>query len=57
MTRCIVFFILYVSDMEALNFLLDGMDLFAKILGYLALYGIAMALIDWRRTERFKNGR
>ena len=57
MTRYIVFFILYVDNMETLTLLFDCMDLFAKILGYIALYSIAMALIDWRRTERFKNGR
>lgn len=36
--------------MELLSLMFDGIDLIAKILGFLALYGIAIALLDWRKT-------
>ena len=34
--------------------MLNSIDLLAKILGFLALYGIALALLDWRRTARYQ---
>lgn len=40
--------------MELLNLMLDGVGLIAKILGFIALYSIAIALTDWRKTERYK---
>lgn len=32
----------------------DTIDLLAKILGFLALYGIAIALLDWRKTASYE---
>jgi len=32
----------------------DTIDLLAKILGFIALYGIAIALLDWRKTSRYE---
>jgi len=32
----------------------ESIDLLAKILGFLALYGIAIALLDWRKTARYE---
>ena len=40
--------------MEILNLMLDGVGLIAKILGFIALYSIAIALTDWRKTERYQ---
>ena len=34
--------------------MLDSIDLIAKVLGFLALYGIALALLDWRKTLRYE---
>lgn len=41
--------------MELLKIMIDGIDLLAKILGFLALYAIAIALTDWRKFERLKH--
>lgn len=40
--------------MELLSLMFDGIDLLAKILGFLALYGIAIALLDWRKTCNYE---
>ena len=40
--------------MELLNLMLDGIGLLAKVLGFIALYSIAIALTDWRKTEKYK---
>ena len=34
--------------------MLDGIGLLAKVLGFIALYSIAIALTDWRKTEKYK---
>lgn len=40
--------------MELLSLMFDWIDLLAKILGFLALYGIAIALLDWRKTCHYE---
>jgi hypothetical protein len=40
--------------MELLKIMIEAIDLLAKILGFVALYAIAIALTDWRKTERYK---
>lgn len=40
--------------MEIINFLFDAIDLVAKILGFIALYAIAIALTDWRHLNKNK---
>lgn len=37
--------------MEIIKFIFDGIDLIAKVLGFLALYSIAIAVADWRRLN------
>lgn len=34
--------------------MLDGVGFIAKVLGFIALYSIAIALTDWRRNERYE---
>ena len=34
--------------------MLDSIDLLAKVLGFIALYGISIALLDWRKTVRYE---
>ena len=40
--------------MEAVRALLDTVSIVAQVLGFLALYAIAMAVTDWRRFEKLK---
>ena len=40
--------------MEAVRALLDTVSIAAQVLGFLALYAIAMAVTDWRRFEKLK---
>lgn len=40
--------------MEIIKVLLDSIDLIAKILGFLSLYAIAIALLDWRKTSNYE---
>ena len=40
--------------MEVIYWLLNTTSMIAQILGFIALYSIAIALIDWRRMERHK---
>ena len=40
--------------MEIIKVLLDSIDLIAKILGFLSLYAIAIALLDWRKTSKYE---
>jgi hypothetical protein len=40
--------------MEIIKVLLDSVDLIAKILGFLSLYAIAIALLDWRKTCKYE---
>lgn len=42
--------------MEVIYWLFNVTSMIAHILGFLALYSIAIALIDWRRMERYKRG-
>jgi hypothetical protein len=42
------------TKMELLKIMIETIDLLAKILGFVALYAIAIALTDWRKTERYK---
>tara|TARA_Y100001972_G_C7571915_1_gene287016 strand:- start:453 stop:602 length:150 start_codon:yes stop_codon:yes gene_type:complete len=40
--------------METIKALGDGIGFIAEILGFLALYAIAIAVTDWRRFEKLK---
>jgi hypothetical protein len=40
--------------MELLKIMIDAIDLLAKILGFVALYAIAIALTDWRKTANYE---
>jgi hypothetical protein len=40
--------------MELFKTILEGVGLLAQVLGFLSLYAIAIALLDWRKTERYK---
>jgi len=39
---------------EILKFTFDAIDIIASILGFLALYGIAIALIDLKRMKKYE---
>jgi len=59
--------ILHIHSLEVFNFIenkkmidlvkliLEGVDLIASILGFIALYAIAIALLDWRKLNKIKN--
>ena len=40
--------------MEAVRAVLSAIDIVAQVLGFIALYAIAMAVTDWRRFEKLK---
>ncbi len=40
--------------MEIIKLIFNSIDLIAKILGFVALYAIAIALLDWRKTSRYE---
>ena len=40
--------------METIKALLDAINIVAQVLGFLALYAIAIAVTDWRRFEKIK---
>lgn len=40
--------------MEAIRALLDAIGIVAQVLGFVALYAIAIAVTDWRRFEKYK---
>jgi hypothetical protein len=41
--------------MELITNTLNAVGFIAQVLGFLALYAIAIALIDWRRFEKQKH--
>jgi len=40
---------------DLVKLILEGVDLIASILGFIALYAIAIALLDWRKLNKIKN--
>jgi hypothetical protein len=40
--------------MEVIKVLLDTIGIVAQVLGFLALYAIAIAVTDWRRFAKIK---
>ena len=40
--------------MQVIYWLFEATSMIAHILGFLALYSIAIALADWRRMQRHK---
>jgi len=41
--------------MEIITSALNTVGFIAKVLGFFALYAIAIALVDWRRFEKHKH--
>jgi len=39
---------------DLLKLILEGVDLIASILGFIALYAIAIAVLDWRKLNKIK---
>jgi len=40
---------------ETIDFILESVNVIASILGFLALYGIAIALLDWKKFKKIEN--
>lgn len=40
---------------DFMKLILEGVDLIASILGFISLYAIAIALLDWRKFKKIKN--